>query len=189
MWTLVVIGGLIAVVALYVVSRGRYYGRLFSVASFREFHEKLSAAIAAAQRKGQDQPPSTNDGTAFVTTSGLGVAVTCSKRVDGNQTVHISLSQPGQTTTHALCSRFAFFSVAMFEGMKSDLSPYYTDSGIHHLVFRFQTLISQLQDFDVTYARYLSDYKPIPFRHEKMKSEQGAAPDAGSVNAPPASLS
>jgi len=176
MWILVVIGGLVVVIILYVASRSRYYGRLYSIENFREFYQKLSAAIVTAQCKGQVPSPSPNDGTGFVTTAGLGVAVTCRKSDESNQMVHVSLSQPGQATTHALCARFAFFVVAMFGGIKGELTPYYTDSGVHHLVFRFQTAILQLQDFDTTYARYVSDFKPIPFRHEKIKSEQITQP-------------
>lgn len=189
MWILAVIGGLVVLVALYVACRGRYYTRLFSARSFREFHRGLSRAIEAAQRKAPDQPPSRDDGTAFVTDSGLAVAVTSSKGDDGNQALHISLSQPGQVTTHALCSRFGFFAVAMFEDVKGELTPYYTDSGVHHLVFRLQTPTVHLQNFDLCFARYLSNYKPVPFRHEKLESEQSAAPNVGSANAPPASVS
>jgi len=184
MWPIVVFGGLIVVVALCVASRGRYYGRLFSVDNFREFHGALSRAVAAAQSKQPNEPPSPDDGTGFVTSSGLAVAVSYSKADTGIQTLHISLSQAGQVTTHALCSRFGFFVATMLSHIRSELTPYYTDSGVHHLVFRFQATALRLQDFDSSYARYAGDYKPIPFRHEKMKGEQSTAPDAGPAGAP-----
>jgi len=189
MWIAIVSIVLIALVVWYVVSRGRYYNRIFSGESFREFHGALSRAVAAAQRKQPDEPPSVDDGTGFVTSAGLAVGVTCGKGGTGIQILHISLSQAGQVTTHALCSRFGFFVAAMLGDMKGELTPYYTDSGVHHLVFRFEAPALRLQDFDSSYARYSSDYKPVPFRHEKMKSEQSAAPNAGSAGAPPASVS
>jgi hypothetical protein len=175
MWTLVVIGGLILIVGFFVLSRGRYYGRLFSVDSFREFHGTLSKAFAVAQGKQPNEPASINDGTGFMTSSGLAVGVSCSKESTGTQKLHVSLSQPGNITTHELCSRFGFFVVAMLGDARGEFTPFYTDSGVHHLVFRFQAPVMRLQDFDSSYAQYLSSYKPIAFRHEKMKSEQGAA--------------
>jgi hypothetical protein len=159
-------------VAWYVASSGGYYKRLFSRESFREFHGGLSRAIAAAQRMQPGELPSVDGGTAFVTSSGLAIGVTCYKEDTAIQTLHISLSQAGQLTTHAACSRFGFFVTAMLGDMKGELIPYYTDSGVHHLVFRFQAPALRLEDFDSSYARYSSDYKPVPFRHEKMKSEQ-----------------
>jgi hypothetical protein len=170
MWELVLFGGLISVVALLVVSKFRYCKRLFSTESFREFHRELSNAIETAQRKAPDQPPSGDDGTAFVTHSGLAVAVTAENGAEGNQTIHISLSQAGRVTTHSVCSRFAFFAVAMFRGVNLELVPYYTDSGVHHLLFRLRGPAVHLQDFDSTYPRWAKDYRPIPFRHEKLES-------------------
>src|SRR5262245_57393078 len=119
MWLAVVIAIVIviALMALYVASRGRYYRRIFSEESFREFHDSLSRAIAAAQTKGRDQPPSAEDGTGFVTSAGLAVGVTCNREND-IQTLHISLSQAGQITTHALCSRFGFFAVTIVGNAK-----------------------------------------------------------------------
>ena len=172
MWDLILFGGLIVVVALFVVSNFRYYKRLFSAESFREFHRGLSMAIETARRKAPDQPPSGGDGTVFVTRSGLAVAVTFENGDEGNQTIHISLSQAGRVTTDSVCSRFAFFAVAMFGGVKLELTPYYTDSGVHHLVFRLRGPAVHLKDFDSTYARFAEDYKPIPFRHEKLESKE-----------------
>jgi hypothetical protein len=170
MWPAVIIAVSIVVVllALYVASRGRYYSRIFSEGSFREFHDALARAIEAAQGKGPEQPPSPDDGTGFVTSAGIAAGVTCTRERDGTQILHISLSQAGQITTHALCSRFGFFATTLLGNVKGSLTPYFTDSGVHHLVFRFSTAITQLEGFDSCYARYVKEYKPIPFRHEKL---------------------
>ncbi len=183
MWVTAFCFALIIVFAVpvvwFVVSRNRYYKRIFSVESFREFHGALLRAVAAAQRQQAEAPPSPDDGTAFVTSSGLAVGVTCSKESSGPQTftiLHISLSQAGQITTHALCSRFGFFVVAMLRDMKGELTPVYSDSGVHHLVFRFQEPALRLQDFDLSYARYAGDYRPIPFRRRQIEADHGAAP-------------
>jgi len=170
MWDLV-LGGLIWVVALFVAYRVRYCKRLVSAESFREFHRGLSRAIETAQRKAPDQPPSGDDGTAFVTLSGLTVVVTF-ENDEGNQTIHISLSQAGQVTSHTVCSRFAFFAAAMFGDVKLELTPYYTDSGVHHLVFGLRGPAVHLQDFDSTYPRYAKNYRPMLFRHERLESKE-----------------
>jgi hypothetical protein len=57
----------------------------------------------------------------------------------------------------------------MFENLKAELSPFYTNNGVHHLVFRFYTGANlQLCEFDAAFARYAKDYKPVPFR-QKLK--------------------
>ena len=66
----------------------------------------------------------------------------------------------------------------MFSDMQFELTPYYTDSGVHHLVFQFQTSVIRLHDFDSSYERYTNDYKrgdkSIRFRYEKVTSEHSA---------------
>jgi hypothetical protein len=171
MWIAAVIAVLIVLAVLYMASRSRYYARLFSAESFREFHGGLSKGIEIAQRKNPDEPPSLDDGTAFVTGPGLAVAVTCTRH-NGFDELHISLSQAGQVTTHALCSRFSFFAAIIVGDTKGELTPYYTESGVHHLVFRNCTPSIPLRNFDSTYARYLSDYTPVPFRCEKINDAQ-----------------
>jgi len=192
MW-IAVVASLIVLIAVFVATRGRYYKRLFSTESFREFHGSLSRAVELAQHKRPDQPPALEDGTAFVTEAGLAVGVTCTNGDDGHQTLHISLSQRGNVTTHAVCSRFGFFVAAMLGSAKGELTPFYADSGVHHLVFRLQALTIQVQSFDSSYARYLNDYKPVPFRHENLikevaKPSGGSATsvdNAGATNGPP----
>jgi hypothetical protein len=167
MWALAIVAGVVVVLILYVAYRGRYYRAVFSEENFREFHEKLSAAISQAQRKSPGEPPSPNDGTGFTTRAGLAVGVTW-KCQEGVQAVHLSLSQVGQVTTRAVCSRFGFFTIVMFEDLKAELSPFYTNSGVHHLLFRFPAGMNLLlRNFDATFARYSNDYRPIPFRHEQ----------------------
>ena len=181
MWIPVVIAVLIVLVALYVTLRGRYYARLFSAESFREFHSALSKAVDVAQHKPPDQRPSTADGTGFVTGPGLAVCVTCSKGDDGIQTLHISLSQ-ARPVTRAVCSRFGFFALVMLGDAKGELTPYFTASGVHHLVFRLQAATIPLQDFESSLARYLTDYKPIPFRYEKLQRTRGSSEPAPGVS-------
>jgi hypothetical protein len=172
MWILVISGGLIlAIITSFVIFRGRYYRGLFSAESFREFHQGLSKGITAATSKAPNQTPSPDDATAFVTSFGLAAGVTSNIGEDGRQTLHISMSQPGQITTHTVCSRFGFFTIVMFGGLKAELSPYYTESGVHHLVFRFETVVTSVLDFDAAYARYLKDYRAVPFQQTKLKSE------------------
>jgi serine protease inhibitor len=86
MWIPIVLGALVMIVAGgYIVSRRRYYGRMFSEANFRAFHCGLSTAIKIAKGKGSDSEPSLDDGSAFVTDAKLAVGVTCTTNEDGSQ--------------------------------------------------------------------------------------------------------
>ena len=163
---------LLAVVGVYIVSLSRYYGRMFSEANFRAFHSGLSTAVKTAQEKGEDADPSLDDGTAFVTDAGLAVGATWNGYEDGAHTLHISMSQPGGNTTHAACSRFGFFALAMLQDNKAELTPFFTESGVHHLVFRFQSQDLKILDFKASDSAYRAEYKAIPFKYEKL----GGAP-------------
>ena len=178
MWIPAVVAALVVMVAgAYIVSRSRYYGRMFSEANFRAFHSGLSHAIKIAKGKGADSKPSLDDGSAFVTDAGLAVGITCATDEDGSQTIHISMSQPGWHTTHGVCSRFGFFAVAMLRENKAELVPFFTESGVHHLVFRCQSQHLKVQDFDDAHSVYLAEYRPIPFEYQKIESEPSLAAD------------
>lgn len=178
MWIKVVFGALVVIaVGVYIVSRSRYYRRMFSEAGFREFYSGLSAAIEVAKGKGADGEPRLDDGSAFRTAAGLGVCVTCYTNDNGSQSLHISLSQTEGPTTHGVCSGYGFFTMAMLRENKAELVPYFTKSGVHHLDFRFQSLDLKVLDFDAVYSVYLAEYRPIPFEYLEIGSESMHAAD------------
>jgi hypothetical protein len=167
MWIAGVITALVVfVVALYIVKSRRYYKRMFSEANFRAFHSGLSKAIEAAKGRDADALPSPENGSAFVTEAGLGVCVTYDTAEGGSEVLTISMSQPGRHTTHAVCSRFGFFALVMLQENKAEFAPFFTQSGVHYLVFQFESRDPRVRDFDDTYAGYVADYKHIPFEDQ-----------------------
>jgi len=172
MWILIAIVGLIVLaVGAYIVPRHRYYGRMFSEANFRAFHSGLSRAVDVAQEKSAGNPPNVEDGSAFMTDAGLAVGVTAPTGESGQHALHISMSQPGARTTHAVCSRFGFFAVAMLGGEKVEITPYFTESGVHHLVIRSHPREASVLAFDEAHSVYLNKYRAIPFEYQEIGSE------------------
>ncbi len=157
----------------FIVSEMAYYKELFAEESLREFHTSLSRAIEAELCR---DPPRTLSDTAedmpqFVTRAGLVVVVSCDRVDDGNLMMHLSMSQRGRRTTSAGCSRFGFFALAMFSKTKMNVIPYFTRTGVRHLVVFFGVPSVQLEDFDSTFLEYRSNYQPIPFRFDQKLSD------------------
>ena len=167
MWFLIIVG-VVAVIAVggFIASRGRYYAKMYSESNFRSYYDAVSRAVGIARAKAANTEPRLDDGTAFVTDAGLAVAITCP--ADGSPALHISLSQPGGHTTRAVCSHFGFFALAMFAKNKADLHAFSTESGVHHLVFRFQSQDFSIQDFAAANAMYRTEYRPIPFEFQAV---------------------
>lgn len=178
MWEADVAAILVALVATFGLSRARYYRRMFSESHFREFHGALAAAIRAAT-----QEPGGDERTRFVTQAGLGAAVTFSSPSDGRYTLHISLSQPGRMTTHAVSRHFGALIVAMLQGNKAELAPYLTNTGVRHFPFQVAAPTVTVQDFASSYSAYrqfLREHKELPFQHRSMEAAEtipaGTAP-------------
>jgi hypothetical protein len=89
---------------------------MFSESHFREFHSTLAAAIGATTARKERRELGSYDRSHFVTGAGLGAAVTLSPHSEGGYTLHISLSQPGRMTTHAVATRFGLFILGMLQG-------------------------------------------------------------------------
>ena len=155
--------GLIAVVsgAVLLYRRGAYYGRIFAPAHFWEVYSTFMGLIEAereAQRSGDQLPRPSR----AVTSAGLVLGVTY--RSDGDDPVlHISLSQQGRATTGAVANRFGFFLLSAVNGNKLSLDPFFTGSGVHHLVFKGALAPLAVNDFDTTFDAYRSSYRPLAF--------------------------
>ena len=154
--------------AAFALWRGSYYRRIYSDEHFREFHRRLSEAIERAKLSEPGTTPAVEAKTAFVTDAGLAVAVTFDADEQRRQVLHISLSQPGSATTHAVCARFGFFVPAMLSENKAVLTPTCTSSGVHHLRFTFPSREVSIREFGSCYTDYQQEYRPIPFQSEAL---------------------
>ena len=163
---IVILASAVLLAILLIARKIRYYGHLFSESNYRAFYDGFSRALKVAKTNAGNNPPNLEDGTAFVTERGLAVSVTFSANASDAYVLHISLSQPGGITTRSVCSRFGFFTVAMLQGNKCQLAPFYTKSLIYHLAFQFRSRDVVVQPFSDAYAAYLANYKPIPFEYE-----------------------
>jgi hypothetical protein len=176
MWEGVVAAVLIALVAAFGLKSARYYGRMFSESHFREFHVALAEAIRSAATSEELQRPDADDSArckSFLTKAGLGAAATFSVHPDGGYDLHISLSQPGRATTHAVGGNFGLFILAMLQGNKAGLTAYFTDSGVRHLSFELASPVVAVQDFETAYAsysEYLRERKTIPFERRNIET-------------------
>lgn len=169
----------VALIGFAIHRSGRYYRRLFSDESYREFFDGITHALEVAQSKAPGAAPAVEDRTAFQTASGLAVGVSASDDDGGGLNVHVSLSQVGRPTTHAACSHFGFLVVNMLSQNRATLTPFFTDSGVHHLVFHFESRNLLVRSFDEVVAAHRDAFSPIPFRHERDLSH-GPAPGPGS---------
>ncbi len=152
-----------AAVGVFLWRKQRYYGRMFAEAHFREVHGKFLAALRKAEeRRGLDEAPSPDNGTAFLSSAGLAVAVTVSEK-DGRQTAHVSLSQPGTVTTSTVAGRFGFFLLTALKANRLELFPFFTDSRVHHLILTGNPGAWQVAPSEEAYRDYRADYAPIPF--------------------------
>jgi hypothetical protein len=178
MWEAVVVAIMVALLAVLGLSKVRYYRRMFSEDHFREFHGALAVAIRSAT-----QDPGADERTRFITRAGLGAAVTFSSPREGRYALHISLSQPGRMTTHAVSSHFGAFIVAMLQGNNAELTPYFTNTGVRHFPFQIAAPTATVQDFESSYSAYrqfLRERKPLPFEYRSIETAEttpaGTAP-------------
>jgi hypothetical protein len=142
--------GIVAALVLagFVAQRAKYHRRLFSDAHFREVYDAFVPALGS--------------GRAFVTSAGLTVAVTRTE-ADDRRILHVSLSQASGYTTYAVAGRFGFFLVAILNRNKMDLDPFFTRSGVRHLVFTSPAAPLEINDFDNVIQQYRRGYRPLPY--------------------------
>lgn len=142
--------GIVAALALagFVAQRAKYYRRLFSDAHFREVYDAFVLSLGS--------------GRAFVTSAGLTVAVTRTESGD-RRVLHVSLSQTSGYTTYSVAGRFGFFLVAILNRNKMDLDPFFTRSGVRHLVFAYPAAPLEINDFDNVIQQYRRGYRPLPY--------------------------
>ena len=153
-----IVGVVVALaVAGHVARRAKYYGRLFSDAHFREVYDEFVPALGAEH--------------AFVTSAGLAIAVTRTE-VDDRRVVHVSLSQASGYTTSSVAGRFGFFLVAILNRNKMDLDPFFTRTGVHHLVFASPAATPvEINDFDTVMQDYRRNYRPLPYTLHAIRDQ------------------
>lgn len=126
-----IFAGLAGLVAFWVVSRARKYGRIFADAHFIELGG-AAAKIKAAALSNQDNLPSSADDLRIHQTS-ANVAIVYTVRKDDTRYVHhCSVSVPGGPTTHAVGRTFVAFAAKLF-GLPLDRMVFaVAPSTVHH---------------------------------------------------------
>lgn len=118
-WVALVVMGLVAIVAGFIISGRRIYRPLFAPEHFEEVAQLLVTLRESALEE-LDAGPSSLDSNppAAVTSAGLALSYTIERHGD-HFIHHLAISLPGHTTPHAVGDRFALF-VANRLGVSTD---------------------------------------------------------------------
>lgn len=54
----------------------------------------------------------------------------------------------------------------------AEITPFFTESGVHHLAFRLQSQDLNVPDFATAQALYLDEYSPVPFQYQEAEAKQ-----------------
>ena len=151
-----IVGILLAAIGYGVFRTRRYYGQLFSDAHQRVLHGALLDALDAARKAPDEQPPSPEFGTAFVTYGDIGVGVTANESDD---LVHVSFSQVSRVTTAAVGQRIGALILKTLGADQAEL--FMTPSRVHHI--QGASLVIE-RSFDVAFKNAMAGERP----HFKM---------------------
>jgi hypothetical protein len=167
------------VALIYVVRRARYYGRLFAPAHLREIHAALVELVERVpERDDPTAAPAPDDASdcSRVTSQGLALVVT-RHRTDEAAVLHVSISQRDRPTTQAVASRAAFIILAALARNPAELSPFFTESRVFHLVLVYRgeamTRPLELRPADEVLVEYMTGYRPVSFAYRELPA--GAA--------------
>jgi hypothetical protein len=136
---------------------------MYSDGNFQAFFEVVAQALLVAREESEKHPRSCKAESTVVTNAGLAICVTFPVHEDGSRVLHLSMSQPGRRTTHAVCSRFGFFAAAMLGSNQTEFISYFTESGVHYIAFKLAAL--RIHRFESAYDAYLKQYRSIPFEY------------------------
>jgi hypothetical protein len=126
------IGAVLALIAFWLVSRGRMYDRIFSDEHFLEVAEGMAAIKQEALAHiGQKLDPP-NDPRVLQTSAGLAVFYTINGPSSHGFTHHVSVSIPGDYTAGGVGRRFTILA-AIVLGLPLDrLALAFSRAGVHH---------------------------------------------------------
>ena len=133
--TLTVLG----IVAFLFVRKSRYYARIFSDAHYAEIATWASRMIT----QHLVAEPSTENGTAVLTSAGLALAYT-SEVSEGKRTIHFSVSQAGSYTTGAVGRRVLLLLIRLLHQNRCEASLFQAKSTVYHAVFSLPADVSWL---------------------------------------------
>ena len=170
-----IIAGIVLVATASFVLYGRavYYRRIFSDEHFHEVYSTFVDLLRAQSLGTPHEGPTTTPSTAL-TSAGLVLGVTY--RAAGDDPVlHVSLSQQGRPTLGAVANRFAVFLLCMLNRNKLGLHPFFTRSGVHHLVFTGELADLALNDFSAAFEAYRATYQPLPFVLQTLEPPEDEA--------------
>ncbi|KPK87704.1 hypothetical protein AMJ80_11820 [bacterium SM23_31] len=120
----------IVIVLIYVTSKSRYYGKIFSPEHYDEIFEWATFVLLMHPVK----ESSFEDGSAILTKAKIALAYT-SGVDDGIRTIHFSISQGGGYTTQAVGNRMIFLLIRLLHKNQCQANFFQTESTVHHAVF------------------------------------------------------
>ena len=120
----------LAVLAFLLVRKSRYYGRIYSDAHYAEIARWASGMIG----RHPVEEPSTENGTAVVTSAGLALAYTSVVNED-KRSVRFAVSQAGGYTTGAVGRRVLFLLIRLLHQNRCEANLSQGESTVFHAVF------------------------------------------------------
>jgi len=169
MWGLIVLIVLVvAVIWWHVVAGNRYYKKLYSEAHFREVYDSFVQMVKRAEEK-CGKGPADEQREHYVTSAGLVVVVTVDPMGSGKE-LHVSMSQRGTVTLHAVSEYFGGFFLNILSPNKIIFTPFFTESQVHHLVFRYNGEL-MFETFEEAYRQTNENPKRIPYEFHPMNQE------------------
>ena len=161
--TLFVIAALIGLIVLALRKKTAYYQKIYSDAHYAEISRWLVDALAL----GPVSQPSVENRTGFQTSAQI--ALSFSRKIEGGKDlIHLGVSQVGNITTHAVASRIGFFMVQLLNKNRADADFFFTESGVHHLVFQKQAGGEWVVNDVPSALEQMAQYEPLPFHAEAL---------------------
>ena len=128
-------------------------------------YAEIALWLADALKLGPVGKPSMENRTGFQTSAQIGLSF--SREIeDDKDLIHLAVSQVGNITTHAVANRIGFFMVQLLNKNKADADFFFTESGVHHLVFQRQSGGEWVLNDVPSALAGMENYEPLPFHAE-----------------------
>ena len=122
------------VVGVYVVSCLKRYSKIFNTNHYYEIYGKIGEIKEAAIKNIEsDAPINKDDPRALITDAGLAIFYTISK-TDNNYEHHISISQCGRYTPHAVGEHFILYVADIMSWKIQNAIFFFTELPVYHAV-------------------------------------------------------
>lgn len=136
-WFFVGIGVFVLLIVLWVASKGRLYGRIFSTEHYAELADAMPAVKAAACDMINQDPvlPPTEDQRVVITSAGIAILYTISHK-DDEFTHHFSISIAGRLTPYAVGGSFTLYIARLLGLDESKLEVGVSEGNVFHTEWR-----------------------------------------------------